>query len=59
MKSKLLVAGAAVALAVSSAPATAEHFVPHLTYRTGPFAANGTIVANGFYDYMSMLNEPS
>jgi branched-chain amino acid transport system substrate-binding protein len=57
MKSQLLAAGAAVALAVSSAPATAEHFVPHLTYRTGPFAANGTIVANGFYDYMSMLNE--
>jgi branched-chain amino acid transport system substrate-binding protein len=57
MKSQLLAAGAAVALAVSSAPATAEHFVPHLTYRTGPFAANGTIIANGFYDYMSMLNE--
>ena len=57
MKSKLLLAGAAVALAVSSAPATAEHFVPHLTYRTGPFAANGSLLANGFLDYMTMLNE--
>jgi branched-chain amino acid transport system substrate-binding protein len=57
MKSKLIVAGAAVALAVSSVPATAEHFVPHLTYRTGPFAANGALIANGFLDYMTMLNE--
>lgn len=57
MKAKLILAGTAVALAVSAAPATAEHFVPHLTYRTGPFAANGTVVANGFLDYMTMLNE--
>ena len=42
---------------VSSAPASAEHFVPHLTYRTGPFAANGALIANGFADYMTMLNE--
>jgi len=57
MKSKLVLAGAMVALAVSSAPASAEHFVPHLTYRTGPFAANGALIANGFADYMTMLNE--
>ena len=57
MKSKLVLAGALVALAVSSAPASAEHFVPHLTYRTGPFAGNGSLVANGFLDYMLMLNE--
>jgi branched-chain amino acid transport system substrate-binding protein len=57
MRSKLILAGTAVALAVSAAPATAEHFVPHLTYRTGPFAGNGTVVANGFLDYMTMINE--
>ena len=57
MKSKLVLAGAMVALAVSSAPASAEHFVPHLTYRTGPFAANGALIANGFADYMTMINE--
>ena len=53
----LVLAGAMVALAVSSAPASAEHFVPHLTYRTGPFAANGSLIANGFLDYMTMINE--
>ena len=30
---------------------------PPLTYRTGPFAANGALIANGFADYMTMLNE--
>jgi|SaaInl7_100m_RNA_FD_contig_71_344805_length_1916_multi_4_in_0_out_0_2 branched-chain amino acid transport system substrate-binding protein len=58
MKTNLILAATAVALVVSAAPATAaEHFVPHLTYRTGPFAANGSIIANGFLDYMTMINE--
>jgi len=34
-----------------------ELLVPHMTYRVGPFAANGTAVANGFTDYFLMLNE--
>ncbi len=34
-----------------------ELLVPHYTYRVGPFAANGAIVANGFTDYFLMLNE--
>jgi branched-chain amino acid transport system substrate-binding protein len=56
MKSKIVLASVAAALTVSAAPVAAEHFVPHLTYRTGPFAGNGTPVANGFADYMTMLN---
>jgi len=57
MKSKLILASVAAALSIAHAPVAAEHFVPHLTYRTGPYAGNGTLVANGFADYMTMLNE--
>ena len=34
-----------------------ELLVPTMSYRVGPFAANGTMVANGFVDYFLMLNE--
>ena len=34
-----------------------ELLVPHLTYRVGPFAANGTMGANAITDYFTMLNE--
>jgi len=29
-----------------------EQFVPVLSYRTGPYAPNGTPWANGFVDYL-------
>ena len=31
--------------------------VPLMSYRVGPYAANGTMNANGFVDYLTMLNE--
>jgi len=31
--------------------------IPLATYRTGPFSVNGTPYANGFSDYMTLLNE--
>ena len=34
-----------------------ELLVPNMTYRVGPYAANGTMIANGFTDYFMMLNE--
>jgi branched-chain amino acid transport system substrate-binding protein len=34
-----------------------EYVVPQLVYRTGPYAPNGIPLANGFMDYMTMLNE--
>jgi branched-chain amino acid transport system substrate-binding protein len=34
-----------------------EMFVPSMVYRTGPFAPSGTPFANGFWDYMTMINE--
>jgi branched-chain amino acid transport system substrate-binding protein len=39
-------------------PAQAQDsiYVPLFTYRTGPFAASGTAVANGMHDYLTLLN---
>jgi branched-chain amino acid transport system substrate-binding protein len=59
MKPKKFIRGALAAVAMSSLLSTAlaeELYVPWLSYRTGPFAASGTPVANGFVDYMNMLN---
>ena len=45
-------------LAGQVAPAGAESlYIPMLTYRTGPFAGSGTVIANGMHDYFTMLNE--
>ena len=33
-----------------------ELVIPSLDYRTGPYAPNGIPVANGFSDYLKMLN---
>jgi branched-chain amino acid transport system substrate-binding protein len=42
-----------------AAPAQAQDsiYVPLFTYRTGPFAASGTAIANGMHDYLTLLNE--
>ncbi|HRO14565.1 MAG TPA: ABC transporter substrate-binding protein [Paracoccus sp. (in: a-proteobacteria)] len=48
-----LVAGAIMA----AAPALADLVVPNLSYRTGPYAANGTQYADGFNDWFTLLNE--
>ena len=32
-------------------------FLPLLVYRTGPFAPNGIPIANGFNDYLNLINE--
>jgi branched-chain amino acid transport system substrate-binding protein len=43
----------------AAAPARAQDsiYVPLFTYRTGPFAASGTAIANGMHDYLTLLNE--
>jgi branched-chain amino acid transport system substrate-binding protein len=55
-----LAAVAAVTLTGSvaaTAPVAAqEQFVPLLVYRTGPFAPNGIPLADGFNDYMQLIN---
>lgn len=49
------------ALALTSAmvagPAMAELVFPSLSYRTGPYAANGIPFADGYQDYFTLLNE--
>ena len=55
MKLKLLAAAAATMMAVS--PAMAELVIPALNYRTGPYAPSGIPYADGFSDYMTLVNE--
>ncbi|MCB1543084.1 MAG: ABC transporter substrate-binding protein [Rhodoblastus sp.] len=49
----------ATALAAPALPAAADDsiFVPLYTYRTGPFAGSGILIADGMHDYLTMLNE--
>ena len=61
MKSKRFlktIAVALLALPFTGGIASAyELVIPSLDYRTGPYAPNGIPFANGFGDYMLMLNE--
>src|SRR5256886_10601764 len=34
-----------------------EQFFPSLVYRTGPYAPNGIPFANGFADYLNLVNQ--
>ena len=52
----LLAAVLALPLAIGSASAY-ELTIPSLDYRTGPYAPNGIPFANGYGDYLNMLNE--
>ena len=51
-----LLAGAVIAAPMAVTPVSADVFFPMLTYRTGPFAPNGTPIANGFRDWYRVLN---
>ncbi|MBM3571331.1 MAG: ABC transporter substrate-binding protein [Alphaproteobacteria bacterium] len=61
MTKRLLAAMAAVvSLSALSGAAWAqanEQFMPSLVYRTGAYAVNGIPFANGYADYLNMLNE--
>ena len=41
----------------ATAQAQNEQFIPALVYRTGPYAPNGIPFANGYADYLAMVNE--
>jgi branched-chain amino acid transport system substrate-binding protein len=49
----------AVAAAVVPGPVAAEdkQYIPGLMYRSGPYAPTGSVFANGFADYFTLLNE--
>ena len=65
MKQQFRMKAAAVALAVAGALGAVnevaaqsnEIFVPILVYRTGAYAPNGVPWANGFADYLKLVNE--
>jgi len=63
MKLKSLALAAALAAAATGALTTApafaqakQQFFPVLSYRTGPYAPNGTPFANGYVDYLKLIN---
>ncbi len=62
IKAAMLAGSMAAALCgIGTLPAAAqsanEIFVPVLVYRTGAYAPNGTPWANGFVDYLKLVNE--
>jgi len=48
---------ATVASLMVAAPVMADLVFPSLSYRTGPYAAGGIPFADGYADYMTLLNE--
>ncbi|HAJ11997.1 MAG: ABC transporter substrate-binding protein [Hydrogenophaga sp.] len=63
MKLRKIVIAAAITAAGAGALLTApaamaqEQYLPVLSYRTGPYAPNGTPTANGIVDYYKLVNE--
>ncbi|TFZ03585.1 ABC transporter substrate-binding protein [Ramlibacter humi] len=51
-----LVAGTALGATGTAFAQAKEQFFPLLSYRTGPYAPNGTPWANGKQDYLKMIN---
>jgi branched-chain amino acid transport system substrate-binding protein len=51
------VVGVIAATFTVSAASAYELVMPSFDYRTGPYAPNGIPFANGYHDYMMMLNE--
>ncbi|GLQ35324.1 ABC transporter permease [Amylibacter marinus] len=49
-------AAAAVAVTMAAAPVMADLVFPSLSYRTGPYAANGIPFADGYEDYFTLVN---
>ena len=51
-----LLAGMGMGVVTQAQAQAKEQFVPVLSYRTGPYAPNGTPWANGFVDYLKLVN---
>ena len=56
MKLRTLTA-AAIATVMGISPVLADMVFPSLSYRTGPYAANGIPFADGYEDYFTLINE--
>ncbi|MEO9613500.1 MAG: ABC transporter substrate-binding protein [Nitratireductor sp.] len=57
MRLKTFLTTVALAMAVGAGPAMADLVFPSLSYRTGPYAPNGIPFADGYADYLTLLNE--
>jgi len=54
---RIVLIGLALASFAAALPAgAAEQFIPVLVYRSGPYAPNGVPFANGFVDYLNLVN---
>lgn len=59
LKLKMSLLGLAAVASIGAIPAAyaaAEQFIPLLVYRSGPYAPNGIPFANGFVDYLNLVN---
>jgi branched-chain amino acid transport system substrate-binding protein len=54
---RLKLAAVALGAALAAGPALAELVFPSLSYRTGPYAANGIPFADGYADYFTLVNQ--
>jgi len=54
---KLKLATLALGAVMAAGPVMADLVFPSLSYRTGPYAANGIPFADGYADYFTLLNE--
>ncbi len=57
MKMKTFAIAAVLAATVGAGPALADLVFPSLSYRTGPYAPNGIPFADGYADYLTLINE--
>ncbi len=53
---KTLLTSLALGAALAAGPVMADLTFPSLSYRTGPYAANGAQFADGYADYFALLN---
>jgi branched-chain amino acid transport system substrate-binding protein len=54
--SLVAIGGAVLTTGTAFAQASKEQFIPVLSYRTGPYAPNGVPWANGYVDYLKLVN---
>jgi len=57
MKIRTIAIAASMAVAMGAGPAIADLVFPSLSYRTGPYAPNGIPFADGYADYLTLVNE--
>src|SRR5687768_14423627 len=52
----ILATGASSIVTTSAFAQAKEQFIPVLSYRTGPYGPNGAPWANGYVDYIKLVN---